>query len=99
MHMCTQTDRSSPSVSKYVTLRMILKDAFREAGETAVVERFAAFAEDPGSVPSNHIVAHSCLTPVSEDLMSSSGLHRHWACMWHACIHLGKHLHNIKLAF
>jgi len=43
----------------------------------------AALAEDQGSIPSTHTVAGSQLsvTLVPEDLMPSSDLHGHQACM------------------
>ena len=39
----------------------------------------AVLTEDPDSVPSTHMMASSyTLTPVPEDPISSSCLHRHW---------------------
>jgi hypothetical protein len=42
----------------------------------------AAFAEDPGSVPSIYMMSQPSITPVPENLTPSSGLCRDQACRW-----------------
>lgn len=52
---------------------------------------FAALAEDTGLVHSSHILANNQLsvTPIAEDLISSSGL----------CIHVAQGIHQAKYPY
>lgn len=49
-----------------------------EAGEMAQrLTALAAFPDDPGSILSTHVAAHSCLTEVPRNLMAYAGTHVH----------------------
>lgn len=48
-----------------------------------------ALAEDPASIPSCHMAAHNCATPVPEDQMPSSDFCRNQAQMWCKEMHAG----------
>lgn len=54
-----------------------------------------ALAEEQDSIPSTHIVANNCLSPVLGDMMPSAGLCRHWGGMWYTYTYARKtHTHE-----
>ena len=56
-----------------------------------------ALAEEQDSIPSTHIVANNCLSPVLGDMTLSSDLHRYQASLEYTSIHLDKNTNTHKI--
>lgn len=52
---------------------------------------FVTLAKDTSSVPRTHMVTELSVTLVPGDLMLSSDLHQHQACMWYTYIQQAKY--------
>lgn len=64
---------------------------FKSPGAGAMVQplrEFTTFSEDPGSVSSINLAAHSCSSPVPEDPLPSLDLYGYHTCMWLHITHI-----------